>query len=213
MADRAPSTVREALDVEIEPMLLLDKSGSMRFPTAPDDPTPRRDTIREAFSIVVQALAAEDSQAEHEEEGGGLMTIAFSDQAQLVDDINPNNINEKWNEIEWGGGTRIMPGWNLMVDTYMEEFGDRPPNERPILLALIVTDGEAEDAEKFGQTIAQAAGGVYVAVALLGYGADHDRTERSYRTIAESNPHVKVVSFSGQTNPQEIADALLRMIA
>ena len=49
---------------EKEPMLLLDTTGSMNYRTSATDPTPRRDTIREAISIIVSRLAAADSQAE-----------------------------------------------------------------------------------------------------------------------------------------------------
>ncbi len=64
---------------EKEPMLLLDTTGSMNFGTAENDSTPRRDTIREAISIIVTRLAAADSQAGKEAEGGGLRTVTFAD--------------------------------------------------------------------------------------------------------------------------------------
>ncbi len=64
---------------EKEPMLLLDTTGSMNYHTSATDPTPRKDTIREAISIIVDKLAAEDSQASKEEEGGGIRTITFAD--------------------------------------------------------------------------------------------------------------------------------------
>jgi hypothetical protein len=106
-----------------------------------------------------------------------------------------------------------MPGWNTLVDTYQDEFGQEPPDQRPLLLALVITDGEADDTDRFAQALAGAAGGVYVVVALLGFGAEHDRAMGAYKRIEENNGHVKVVSFASETNPQTIADALLRMIA
>jgi hypothetical protein len=98
-------------EVEKEPMLLLDTTGSMNYPTSAGDPTPRRDTIREAISIIVDSLAAEDSQAGQEEEGGGLRTVTFADgQAHDIGDLNPANLAQKWAQVRWAGGTRIMPG-------------------------------------------------------------------------------------------------------
>lgn len=195
-------------------MLLLDTTGSMNYPTSATDQTPRKDTIREAITLIVDALAAEDSQAAHEEEGGGLRTVTFADgKATDIGDLNPDNLRQKWGQIYWAGGTRILPGWNTLIDTYQDEFGQEPPAERPLLLALVITDGEADDTDRFAQAISGAAGGVYVVVSLIGYGAEHDRALAAYRRIEESNAHVKVLTFASETNPQVIADALLRMIA
>jgi hypothetical protein len=195
-------------------MLLLDTTGSMNYATSATDQTPRKDTVREAIGLIVDALAAEDSQAAHEEGGGGLRTVTFADgQAHDLEDLNPSNLAQKWAGIRWAGGTRIMPGWNTLIDVYQDEFGQEPPDQRPLLMALVITDGEADDTDRFAQAISAASGGVYVVVALLGYGTEHDRALNAYRSIENTNAHVKVLTFGGETNPQVIADALLRMIA
>jgi hypothetical protein len=200
--------------VEKEPMLLLDTTGSMNYATSATDQTPRRETVREAISLIVDALAAEDTQAAHEEGGGGLRTVTFADgQAHDLEDLNPANLAQKWAGIRWAGGTRIMPGWNTLIDVYQDEFGQEPPDQRPLLLALVVTDGEADDTDRFAQAISAASGGVYIVVALLGYGTEHDRALNAYKAIENTNAHVRVLTFGGETNPQVIADALLRMIA
>lgn len=202
--------------VETEPILLLDRTGSMNYPNSPDDAsTRRRDVVQEAIGIIVEALATRDSQAGHEQGGGGLLTFTFANgEAEELGDINPQNLQEKWRQIHWGGGTYIMPGWREVVEAYNEEFGSRPPDQRPHLLALIITDGEASDNDAFQRTISQAKGGVYVVIALLGYGAEHDKAERAYRRIEQENQaHVRVLSFANETNPQSIAEALLQMIA
>jgi hypothetical protein len=212
MASQSPAS--GIPDVEKEPMLLLDTTGSMNYPTSADDKTPRRDTVREAISLIVDALAAEDSQAAGEEEGGGLRTVTFADgNAHDIGDLNPSNLAQKWSNIRWAGGTRIMPGWNTLVDTYQDEFGQEPPAERPLLLALVITDGEADDTDRFAQAIGGAAGGVYIVVALVGFGAEHDRALAAYKRIEDHNAHIKTLTFGGETDPQVIADALLRMIA
>jgi hypothetical protein len=200
--------------VEKEPMLLLDTTGSMNYPTSASDPTPRKNTIREAISLIVAALAAEDSQAGHEEGGGGLRTVTFADgQAHDIGDLNPGNLAATWAGIRWAGGTRIMPGWNMLIDTYQDEFGQESPDQRPLLLALVITDGEADDTDRFAQAISAAGGGVYVVVALIGFGAEHDSALAAYKRIEENNAHVKTLTFASETNPQVIADALMRMIA
>src|SRR5260221_11300882 len=112
------------------PMLLLDTSGSMNFGTSENDSTPRRDTIREAISIIVTRLAAADSQAGKEAEGGGLRTVTFADgQAHDIGDLNPNNLQQKWSRIHWGGGTPLRPGLKTLLKTYTAEFGQEPPTE------------------------------------------------------------------------------------
>lgn len=201
-------------EMEKEPMLLLDTTGSMNYPTSAGDQTPRKDTVREAISLIVDALASEDTQAGHEAEGGGLRTVTFADGvAHDLGDLNPANLSQKWQQIRWAGGTRIMPGWNMLIDTFQDEFGQEPPDQRPVLMALVITDGEADDADRFAQAIAGLAGGAYIVVALVGFGTEHDRTLATYKSIEASNAHVKTITFGGETNPQVIADALLRMIA
>jgi len=198
---------------EKEPMLLLDTTGSMNYRTSETESTPRKDTIREAISIIVSELAAADSQAAKEEEGGGLRTVTFADgQAHDIGDLNPNNLREKWSHIRWGGGTRIMPGFNLLLKTYTDEFGTVPQAERPLLLALVITDGEADDTDTFKNVVARAAGSMYVALAIIGYGPEHDRALQAYQQVEAQNAHVKVMPFAGETDPEKIASALLRMI-
>lgn len=198
---------------EKEPMLLLDTTGSMNYGTSENDNTPRKDTIKEAISIIVAELAAEDSQAAKEEEGGGLRTVTFAGgNAYDIGDLSPNNLEQKWAAIKWAGGTRIMPGLNQLVQVYNEEFGSEPPAERPLLMALVITDGEADDADQFGHAVAQASGGVYFALAIIGYGPEHDAALRQYKAIEEKNAHVRVLPFAAETDPNVIARALLKMI-
>ncbi|HEV2239274.1 MAG TPA: vWA domain-containing protein [Ktedonobacterales bacterium] len=198
---------------EKEPMLLLDTTGSMNYGTAENDPTPRKDTIKEAIGIVVADLAKEDSQAAKEEEGGGLRTVTFAGgYAYDLGDLNPQNLAQKWGGIRWAGGTRIMPGLNKLIEVYNEEFGSEPAAERPLLVALVITDGEADDTDQFGRAVAQAAGGVYFALAIIGYGAEHDAAMAQYKAIEAQNAHVKVLPFAAETDPNVIARALLKML-
>jgi len=198
-----------------EPMLLLDVTGSMNYAASHDSQTPRRIVIQEAISIVVERLASEDSEASNEEHGGGLRTVTFANgTAKDLEDLNPSNLRAKWERIAWDGGTLIMPGWNKLIEVYADEFGDRPISQRPKLLALIITDGEARDFQKFAETIKKLGGNIYVELAIIGYGSEHDNALRSYQQAADQNPgHVEVRTFGSQTDPQQIAEGLLAMIA
>jgi hypothetical protein len=204
--------------VEKEPMLLLDTTGSMSYAAAEGSTVERRQVIGEAIGRIVEVLGAQDSQAAKEqaagEDAGGLMTVTFAGgTAECIDDLSPDNWRQKWSAIRWGGGTQIMPGWEKLVDTYLEEFGDVPKQDRPHLLALVITDGEADDTDQFAQTLAQAKGGVYVCIAILGYGQEHDRALQVYKQIEAQNDHVRVVTFGSETDPNTIADGVLSMIA
>jgi hypothetical protein len=211
MTQSAPDTSLLQTTQEKEPMLLLDVTGSMNYATSETDPTPRKNVIREAIGIVVEKLAAADSQAEHEEDGGGLRTVTFADGvATDIGDLNPTNLSAKWSKIHWGGGTRIVPGLNRLLQTYNTEFGSKP--DRPLLMALVITDGEADDTDSFRDMVARAQGNMYVALAIIGYGTEHDRAVQAYKQVATQSTHVKVLPFGGETNPETIANALLRMI-
>jgi hypothetical protein len=203
--------------VENEPMLLLDTTGSMSYPVAEGSTVQRREVIGEAIGRIVEQLAAQDSQAAKEQaegkDAGGLMTVTFAGgSAQCIDDLSPANWRQKWGAIQWGGGTQIMPGWSLLVDTYMGEFGEAPKLDRPHLLGLIITDGEAADTAEFAQTLAQTKGGTYVCVAILGFGPEHDQALAAYRQIAAANDHVRVVTFGSETDPTAIASGLLLLL-
>jgi hypothetical protein len=205
-----PFDIPEGL--EKEPMLLLDTTGSMNTPTSEKDTTPRCDTIREAISVIVEKLAVEDSQAAHEEDGGGLRTITFANrQAIDLEDLNPNNLERKWSEIVWSGCTYIMPGWDKLKEVYMDEFGERAEQDQPALLALVITDGEAADVQEFAHALKHDHKS-YVVIAIMGYGTEHDRALQSFNQVAERNHRVKVITLSAATNPSSIARTLLRMI-
>lgn len=202
--------------VKKEALLLLDTSGSMSYPAADGSDVSRIDVLGEAMGIIVETLGAEDSEAEEEaargEDAGGLMTVTFAHEAKVLGDLSPSNWRQKWASIRWGGGTRIMDGWDLLVENFLKEFGDEPPQDRPALLALVLTDGEAEDMEEFERQCDKAKGSTYIAVGVLGYGADHDATVDAYKQIAQRNNHVRVVSFDSQTDPSALAKALISLM-
>lgn len=205
--------------VENEPMFLIDTTGSMSWPNAEGSSVSRESVLKEAFPAIIGPLVALDSQAAAEqaaagdEDEGGVMAYRFADgTGTKIGDLRLDNWEAEWNNIRWGGGTQIMPGWDALVEGYMDEFGDRPKEDRPHLLAVIFTDGEATDIADFEKTLEQAKGGTYVVAAILGYGADHDKTYAAFEAIAAKNNHVRVVSFGSTTNPDEISSGVLSLL-
>lgn len=201
-----------------EPVALIDTSGSMSWPVADGSTVRRMDIVGEAMGILVKHLEAEDSQAAAEQadgddEKGGLLVHLFADHATELGDLNSSNWRQKWEGIRWGGGTRIMAAWEAAQDDYLEEFGDTPALDRPVLLTLVITDGEAQDAAAFTQVLREANAQRKFCVAVLGFGPDHDATLAAYKAVERDNgKHVRVVTFGGETDPAALADGLITLI-
>jgi hypothetical protein len=195
---------------DIETMLLLDTTESMNWSSSETDPTARKDVVGEAIGTIVEVLAAADSQAaregeEQEDEGAGGLR-------RDIGDLNPDNLQAKWNAIQWVGDTWIVPGFNALLQAYKSEFGSRPAETRPILRALVITDGEAKDGDQFDALLERVSGNMYVIIATVGHGRDHERAVAAYQAIEQHNAHLKVVNLSG-ADPETISKTLLSMIA
>lgn len=200
-----------------ELVCLLDTSGSMEWEAADGSDISRWSLVSEALPQFVIALEGEDSEAAEEQsdgsdEEGGLLIHGFSNIHTALGDFNSSNIKRKMAAIRIGGGTKIMGAWRAAQEDYMKEFGDRDALDRPALLTLVITDGEADDADEFEKVLEQAGTGRYFAVAIVGHGPEHDATLRSYQGAADKNPkHVAVMSFDAVTNPKTLANDLILM--
>lgn len=213
-------------------MLLLDLSTSMDWEAAPGQPEwdgqsgGRRGIVIDALRGLVRALEDEDSEAAAEQasgsdELGGLMTHGFASGHVEIGDLNSSNLQRRLNSIQWGGRTYIMPAWRAALADYDEEFGDREPDEQPVMLTVVVTDGEADDWEQFEQVLLKASYKRVFVVAVVGYGRKHDATVRAYSTVAKRNQaadkrgreNVRVVSFDSVTDPYEIATDLITLVS
>ncbi len=200
-----------------EVIVLCDTSGSMEWEAAEGSPVSRWSIITEAMPLFVSALEAQDTEAAAEQAGGsdekgGLLIHGFSNLHTELGDFNSSNFARKWPAIKVGGGTTIMPAWRAAQEDYMSEFGDRDAMDRPALLTLVITDGEATDADQFAHVLASAGTGRYFAVAIVGHGTEHDRTLLAYQGAATSNPkHVTVLSFDSVTDPKVLANDLIVM--
>ena len=214
-----------------EPVLLLDLSTSMDWSASdesgPDFPDPgsRRVIVIGALHGLVTALEDEDTEAAAEQAGGsddmgGLLTFGFASSPAEIGDLNSANLERRLGEIQWGGGTVIMPAWQLALADYDEEFGDREPADQPTHLVLVLTDGEATDFREFEPVLEKASPKRVIVVAVVGHGPKHDATVREYQGAAAKNKaqdkfgkcHVVVVSFDSVTDPGEIARDLITLV-
>jgi hypothetical protein len=215
-----------------EPVLLLDLSTSMDWGAADEygpewpDPGSRRAIVIEALHGLVRVLEGEDSEAAVEQAGGsdergGLMTHGFANRHIEIGDLNSSNLQRRLNEIKWGGKTYIMPAWKAALADYDVEFGDRDPDEQPVMLTLVVTDGEADDWMEFEPVLEKATAKRVFVVAIVGHGPKHDATLTAYQEAGRKNvaqdkfgkAHVEVVSFDAVTDPGEIALDLITLVS
>jgi hypothetical protein len=214
-----------------EPVLLLDLSTSMDWGAADEnsgdypDPGSRRAVVIGALHGLVRALEAEDTEAEAEQAGGsdelgGLMAHGFANGHVEIGDLNSSNLERRLNSIKWGGRTYIMPAWKAALSDYDEEFGDRDPDEQPVMEVLVLTDGEADDWMDFEPVLEKATAKRVFVVAIVGSGPKHDATLKAYQEGARKNQaqdkfgksHVRVVSFDAVTDPNEIAADLVTLV-
>jgi len=214
-----------------EPVLLLDLSTSMDWNAAdeggPDwpDQSSRRAIVIGALHGLVRALESEDTEAAAEQAGGsdergGLMTHGFANEHIEIGDLNTSNLERRLNSIQWGGRTYIMPAWRAALADYDEEFGDRDPDQQPVMEVVVVTDGEADDWMEFEPVLEKATAKRVFVVAIVGHGAKHDATLKAYQDAVRKNEaqdkfgksHVKVVSFDSVIDPGEIATDLVTLV-
>jgi len=125
-----------------------------------------------------------------------------------IGDLRPDNIRQKWDALEWEGSTHIMAGWKKLLEVHEKEFGRK---NDVLVLALIITDGQAEDTREFEEHLMSLHGRVFVVLAIVGYGEDHDIAYEQYRQIEANNKlgHLRVVPLADAPNQgQFIADTV-----
>jgi hypothetical protein len=211
--------------VKREPMLLLDTTGSMSWPAKEGSKVTRIQVLEEALPTIIERIYGLDDEAAKESADagrpmGGVMTYTFAGglggeitvPGDEDGDLRPDNFAAAWKAIQWGGGTEIMPGWEALSNGYVEEFGNISATERPLLLAVVITDGEATDTAQFEQALANAKGGTRVVLAIMGFGDDHDKALAEYQAIAANNDHVRVVTFGSETDPTVVADGIMSLV-
>jgi len=126
--------------------------------------------------------------------------------------LHPTNFVNEWNNIKWHGATHIMDGWRKMLQSYESKFSDLPQDQWPLLLALVITDGELQDAPEFEEHLKHVKGRMFVEIAVVGYGDDHDKALQHYQKITKKHDHVRVTPFTNNLNPAVIVKQLLSLI-
>jgi len=197
------------------PLILLDTTGSMNEPVAPGSFTSRKDLVYQCISTIIKMMAAADN-ADIQPPGWqrGCPVISFNaiEGGIYRGFFHHDNLGNEWPTVMFHGATHIIDGWRTMLRTYENYFTEKQVETWPLLLCLIITDGELQDGHEFEQHLKHVHGRLFVEIAVVGYGADHDRALKHYRHIAHHHHHVRVNSFTGETDPRSIASQLLSLV-
>lgn len=213
--------------VGAEPVLLLDLSTSMDWKIEEDadcwpNPGSRRGLVIDALPLLVKSLEDADAEAGKEQAGGddekgGLLTFGFASHPTEIGDLNSSNLSRKLNGITWGGGTYIMPAWQLALEDYDDEFGDREPADKPVHLVLVLTDGQASDFHEFDAVIATASPRRVFVIGIVGHGQAALATFNEYKDAAskvnanKGHDVAHVVLWDGVTDPIEVGEDLVTL--
>lgn len=160
------------LGIEAEPEDYLDASPSTMWPWKSNPGICTWDIEKQVLIQGLGPFAALDSQAAHEEAGGGVFCYPFSAQYLQMGknaddgDLNPRNVEQKldeWVKRHWGrhatgphpeyGGTQIMSAIQAADERFFygdeAEFRDRPFAARPLRIRRLLTDGALQDEGDF----------------------------------------------------------------
>jgi len=201
------------------PVILLDTTGSMNLQCEQNDPKLRNELVYETIWQMAQMLIPFDDfdnkkTVQQSLLLKGIPLITFNAMDGGVDRglLHPQNFVNEWRNIEWHGGTHIMDGWRKMLRAYENRFTDLPQSQWPLLLALLITDGELQDGPEFEEHLKTVKGRMFVEIAVVGFGDDHDRALEHYNTIAAEHDHVRITSFTDHLDPALIVKQLLSLI-
>jgi len=197
------------------PIMLLDTTGSMNEMCSMGGNIPRKELVLSCVSVIIEMLSVIDDaevQPTGWKRGCPIITFNAIEKGIYRGFMHGDNLQQEWPLIQFHGGTHIMDGWRTMLNMYQEHFTELPQIQWPLVLCLIITDGELQDGHEFEQHLKHVAGRAFIEIAVVGYGEDHDKALHHYRHIAHHHHHIRVTAFTGETDPNAIASQLLSLI-
>jgi len=206
------------IEMDKWPVILLDTTGSMNEPTSSGGQVTRKETSRHCLATLIDMLAPVDTvdqiNIDPNSAWKGVTVVTFNGMDRGVNRglIHLGNLAQEWSKIRFHGATHVMDGWRTMLDSYERQFFDKPQFQRPLLLAVIITDGELQDAKEFEDHLKRVRGKVFVEIAVVGFGEDHDRALKHYQKITKKHDHVRATAFTNETDPANIARQLLSAV-
>jgi hypothetical protein len=162
-----------------------------------------------------------DAMANHDHNGRGYQLITFASHAQHIGVINHRNLDSQWQNIRFGGGTRVMTGWQKVKDLHFQKhsesathhpvYGWQAGPRTPMLRLLLLLDGEATDMDEFELDLLGLSW-VHVTIFLIGVDGcpHHHRHANELARISEVNHHVSFVDAQGNTPERFVTHELLK---
>jgi len=171
--------------------------------------------VFDCVSVIIQMLAgADDAEVQPPgwQRGCPLVTFNGIEKGIYRGFLHADNLQNEWSTIQFHGGTHIMDGFRVLFSTYENQFTEMPQDQWPLMLVLIITDGELQDGHEFESHLKHVHGRVFIEIAVVGYGEDHDRAIHHYKHIAKQHDHIRVTTFTNETDPRVIATKLLSLV-
>jgi hypothetical protein len=162
-----------------------------------------------------------DALANHDHNFQGYQLTTFANQADYIGILNHQNFEKMWNMVRFGGGTRVMTGWQKVKELHFEKhsasatyhpvYGWQAGPETPMLRVLLLLDGEAQDMDEFELDLLGLSW-VHVTIFLVGVDGcpHHHRHANELQRISEVNPHVSFVDAQGNTPERFVTHELLK---
>ncbi|RMZ87429.1 hypothetical protein DV736_g5356, partial [Chaetothyriales sp. CBS 134916] len=209
-------------------MILLDVSGSMDFdPMRPiyeqylitgysASTQPKNKDVARA---IIRRFSDAMSNHDHSFEGYDLVT--FSNEASYIGRINHQNFTTMWRKVRFGGGTRVMTGWQKVKELHFQkhsesaihhpEYGWQAGPETPMLRLLLLLDGEATDMDEFELDLLSLSW-AHVTIFLIGVDGcpHHHRHANELQRISDVNHHVSLVDAQGNMPERFVTHELLK---
>ena len=157
----------------------------------------------------------------HDHNFRGYDLTTFSSEADYIGVINHRNLEKKWSRVRFGGGTRVMTGWQKVKELHFQKhsqsathhpvYGWQAGPETPMLRLLLLLDGEATDMDEFELDLLSLSW-VHVTIFLIGVDGcpHHHRHANELQRISEVNPHVSFVDAQGNTPERFVTHELLK---
>jgi hypothetical protein len=157
----------------------------------------------------------------HHQNWQGYQLTTFSSYANYIGAVNHWNLDQMWGGVRFGGGTRVMTGWQKVKElhfqkhsesaTYHPVFGWQAGPQTPVLRLLLLLDGEATDMDEFELDLLSLSW-VHVTIFLIGVDGcpHHHRHANELQRISDVNHHVSFVDAQGNAPERFITYELLK---
>lgn len=156
----------------------------------------------------------------------GIRTATFSSEGRYLGPLSVSDFQGEWSsQIRLGGSTRVMPGWQVVKNTYFDrqrkdghgwldpKFGWQATPGMPKLSLLVFLGGKADDMHEF-QLELLGVTWAYVTIALVGMENDpyHHAYAAALERVAQSNPRVGIYEMHGRVCERMVVEALLSSV-